>query len=268
MVEFSIITGSAGLLGHQHAVALAELGHNLILIDLNKKKLILQVKKLKKQFPKVKILPFSCDITNEKKILDIKKLITQKKFYPKILVNNAALNPKMKKIKNLEGSGSIERYDLDFLKREIDVNLISAFAMIKHFGPLMSKKKNGSIINIGSDLSVNAPDQSVYHKSEKINKVKNYKPIGYSLSKFGIVGLTKYVATYWGHKNVRCNTLVLGAVENKQPSFLKENVSKRIPLRRWAKKNEYKKALQFLASDDSSYMTGQMLIIDGGRSTW
>ena len=162
----------------------------------------------------------------------------------------------------------IEKYSLKYLKKEIDVNLIAAFAMIKHFGTIMSKKKNGSIINIGSDLSLNAPDQSVYHQSEDIKKVKNFKPIGYSLSKFGIIGLTKYIATYWGHKNVRCNALVLGAVENRQPKFLKKNVSKRIPLKRWAKKYEYKKALQFLASNDSAYMTGQMLVIDGGRSTW
>ena len=88
------------------------------------------------------------------------------------------------------------------------------------------------------------------------------------MSKFGIIGLTKYVATYWAHKRVRCNALVPGAVENNQPKFLKKNVSKKIPLGRWARKDEYKRGLVFLAKDDSSYMTGQLLIMDGGRTAW
>ena len=76
------------------------------------------------------------------------------------------------------------------------------------------------------------------------------------------------MATYWGHKNVRCNTLVPGAVLDTQPSFLIKNIKKRIPMKRLANKNEYKKAIQFLASDGSKYMTGQNLIIDGGRTIW
>ena len=178
------------------------------------------------------------------------------------------MNPKMDKFTGNSLTGTIENYPVDLLKKEIDVNLISAFLMIKHFGQIMSKNKKGSIINIGSDLSINAPDQSVYSKSDKITDVKNFKPIGYSITKFGIIGLTKYVATYWAHKNVRCNALVPGAVKHNQPKYLSKNVSKRIPLGRWAKKDEYRKGLVFLAKDDSSYMTGQLLIIDGGRTTW
>ncbi len=268
MTTYSIITGSTGLLGEQHVIALAEKKHGLILIDLNEKKLKLQVSKIKKQFKGSVVNYFVCDITNENQIINLKNILKKKRIIPDVLINNAALNPKMKKFSKTSKTGTIENYDVNFLKKEINVNLIGPFLMIKHFGPAMAQKKTSSIINIGSDLSVNAPDQSVYHKSENINKVRDFKPIGYSLSKFGIIGLTKYVATYWGHKNLRCNALVLGAVENKQPSFLKKNVSKRIPLGRWAKKNEYKKAIQFLSSNDSSYMTGQMLIMDGGRSSW
>ena len=117
-------------------------------------------------------------------------------------------------------------------------------------------------------MSINAPDQSVYSKYEKIEKVKNFKPIGYSLSKFAIIGLTKYISTYWAHKGIRCNALALGAVRKNQPAFLRKNIIKRVPLRRLAEENEYKKAICFLSSDDSSYMTGSTLIIDGGRSTW
>ena len=111
-----------------------------------------------------------------------------------------------------------------------------------------------------------APGQRVYHSSENINNVKILN-IGYSISKHAVIGITKYLATYWARYNIRCNTLVPDGF-NGQPKFLLKNVIKRIPLNRWAKVTEYKKAIQFLATDDSCYMTGQSLIIDGGRTIW
>ncbi len=268
MKEYSIITGASGLLGQQHAFALVEAGFNLILIDIDYFNLKKIQKKIQNKFKSQKVICYSIDITNEQEIIKIKNYLKNKKIQISVLVNNAAMNPKMKQVNQNTKTGELENYSIDLLRKELNVNLISAFSMIKHFGPEMAKNKKGSIINIGSDLSINAPDQSVYSKDDNIKKVKNFKPIGYSISKFGIVGLTKYVATYWAHKNVRCNALIPGAVDNNQSSYLKKNVSKRIPLGRWAKKNEYKKGLVFLAKDDSSYMTGQLLIIDGGRSTW
>ena len=268
MREFSIITGASGLLGQQHAMALAEAGFNLILVDIDSFNLKKFQKKIKTKFKSQKIIAYLIDITNEQEIIKMKNYFKKKKIQISVLVNNAAMNPKMKQVNQNTKTGELENYSIDLLRKELNVNLISAFSMIKHFGPEMAKNKKGSIINIGSDLSVNAPDQSVYSKDDIIKKVKNFKPIGYSISKFGIVGLTKYVATYWAHKNVRCNALIPGAVDNNQLNYLKKNVSKRIPLGRWAKKDEYKKGLVFLAKDDSSYMTGQLLIMDGGRSTW
>ena len=268
MKKFSIITGASGLLGEQHAYALAEAGFELILTDIDKKNLDKVKKKIKKKFISRRIISYPMDITNENEIIKMKKFIKKKKIKIFVLVNNAAMNPKMKKMDLRSVTGTIDDYSLDLLRKEIEVNLISSFSMIKHFGPEMAKNKKGSIINIGSDLSINAPDQAVYSKKDTIKEVKNFKPIGYSISKFGIIGLTKYVATYWAHKNIRCNALVPGAVKNNQPNYLIKNVSKRIPLGRWAKKDEYKKGLVFLANDDSSYMTGQLLIIDGGRTSW
>tara|TARA_X000000950_G_C13766310_1_gene599031 strand:+ start:10 stop:816 length:807 start_codon:yes stop_codon:yes gene_type:complete len=268
MKKFSIITGASGLLGEQHAFALAEAGFELILTDIDQKNLNKVQKKIKKKFSSRRIISYPMDITNEEEIIKMKKFVKENRIKIFVLVNNAASNPKMKKIDMRSITGAIENYPLELLRKEIDINLISSFSMIKHFGPEMARNKKGSIINIGSDLSINAPDQAVYSKRDTIKKVKNFKPIGYSLSKFGIIGLTKYVATYWAHKNVRCNALVPGAVKNNQPNYLIKNVSKRIPLGRWAEKDEYKKGLVFLANDDSSYMTGQLLIMDGGRSSW
>ena len=263
----ALVTGAAGLLGPYHAEALAESGFNLILIDLNIKKLNLLSKRLKKKFNKIKIINQACDIRSEKQILDLKNYLRTRDIFVNCLVNNADINPKMvnytKKI-----SSNIENYNIERLKDELSVGIIGTFNCCKNFGAEMARKNGGIIINISSDLGVTAPDQRVYHKSEDIKKVKNFKPIGYSISKHAIGGITKYLSTYWGHKNVRCNTLVLGAVLNKQPAFLIKNVKKRIPLNWWAKKTDYKKAIQFLANDGNSYMTGQTLIIDGGRTIW
>ena len=162
-------------------------------------------------------------------------------------------------------SGKVENYSTKLLVKEINVGIMGAFFCSKIFGTEMSKKKGGVIINIGSDLSINAPDQSVYHKDDNISKVKHFKPIGYSITKFGLLGMTKYLATYWARKNVRCNMLIPGGVENSQPKFLIKNVKKRIPMNRWAKPDEYRKAIQFLTSEKNSYMTGQTLTVSGGE---
>lgn len=266
-IKTALITGGAGLLGPQHAIALAKINFRIILIDLNKSKLLISQKKIQSEVPGSDIRIFVCDITNEKELIKLNNKLKKINIFVDVLINNAAMNPKMKKITS-GSSGKVENYNVSLLKKEIDVSVIGSFLCCKLFGSIMASKKGGVIINIASDLAINAPDQSVYHKSDNIKNVKHFKPIGYSISKFGLLGLTKYLATYWAKKKIRCNALVPGAVLNKQPTFLIKNVSKRIPMGRWANEKEYRKAIQFLATDASSYMTGQMLIIDGGRTTW
>jgi len=165
------------------------------------------------------------------------------------LINNASLNPQPNDIKkNNEWNDSI------------NVGLTGTNNMIEVFSKDMLKKKSGNIINIGSDLSVIAPDQSLYKSS------RNYKPASYSVVKNGIVGITKYYASLYASKNIRCNCLSPGGVYNKQdPKFVKKLIDK-IPLKRMASKKDYIGAIQFLASEASEYMTGHNLIVDGGRS--
>ncbi len=261
----ALITGAAGLLGYYHSEALAENGFDLVLIDINKTKLNNTASKLIKKYPSVEIFTKVCDIRFEKNIKVLKKTLDKKNIHINCLINNADVNPSM--MGNNKKS-KIENYSSTRLLYEINVGVIGTFNCCKIFGSEMAKNNEGTIINISSDLGISAPDQRVYHKSENINNVKNFKPIGYTISKHAISGITKYLSTYWGHKNVRCNTLALGAVFNNQPKFLFNNVKKRIPLNRWAKKTEYKKAIQFLASEENSYMTGQTLTIDGGRTIW
>lgn len=264
----AVITGAAGLLGPQHALALNEIGFNIILIDIDKKNLMLAFNKIKKKLKKnTKVFYYVCDISEEAQVKQVAKDLKKKNYLINVLVNNADMNPKMSKYKN-SYSGRVEDYSIDILTKEISVGVIGTFICSKLFGEHMKIKKKGSIINVSSDLGITAPDQRVYHKSENFKKVRNFKPIGYSISKHAIIGITKYLSTYWANNNIRTNTLVPGAVSNNQPKFLTRNVMKRIPLNRWAKSNEYKKAIQFLATDDSAYMTGQSLIMDGGRTIW
>jgi|TARA_B110000967_G_C18795217_1_gene515402 NAD(P)-dependent dehydrogenase (short-subunit alcohol dehydrogenase family) len=264
----ALITGAAGLLGFQHALALNELGFNIILIDIDKKNLLLIHNKLKKRIKKnTAVHSYLCDISSESQVKKVSLELKKKKLLIDVLINNADVNPQMDKYKGYF-TGRVEDYSIENLTKELKVGIIGTFICSKVFGEHMKIKKKGSIINISSDLGITAPDQRVYHKSENINKVKNFKPIGYSISKHAVIGITKYLATYWAHKNIRCNTLVPGAVFNNQPTFLKKNIIKRIPLNRLATKTDYKKAIQFLATDDSCYMTGQSLIMDGGRTVW
>ena len=125
--------------------------------------------------------------------------------------------------------------------------------------------KKGNIINISSDLGLIAPDQRIYNNSRKYLSTK---PVSYSVTKHAIIGLTKYLATYWADHGVRSNCLVPGGVENNQNKYFIKKVKKLIPLGRMAQKNEYKGAIKFLCSEASSYMNGANLVIDGGRTIW
>ena len=133
--------------------------------------------------------------------------------------------------------------------------------MQKFLAKIYKKFKTPAIIvNIASDLSVIAPDQRLY--------INSSKPVSYSVIKSGIVGLTKYLSTYFAKNKIRCNSLSPGGIDNNQSKIFKKKISKLIPLNRMAKKNEYKEAIKFLCSDKNNYMTGHNLIIDGGRSVW
>ena len=262
--KYCLITGAAGLLGLEHAEAILEINGNVILTDLNIVKLKSQVKRMKHKFKDADILYFKMDVS---KLRDIEKVLNKLKkikIEVDILINNAAVDAKVKKglQKNLN---SFERFSLKEWEKQIAVGLTGSMLCSKIFGSSMSKRHGGVILNIASDLSVIAPDQRLYSSSK--NK-KNYKPVTYSVIKHGLIGLTKYLSTYWPDKNIRCNSLSPGGVEFNQSKEFKNRLKKLIPLNRMAQKSEYKSAIKFLCSDASSYMTGHNLIIDGGRSIW
>ena len=132
----------------------------------------------------------------------------------------------------------------------------------------MAERGSGVIVNIASDLGVIAPDQRLYRREGIAPDLQPVKPVTYSVVKTGLIGLTRYLATYWGDRGVRCNALSPGGVENGQPEDFVARLSSLIPMGRMARADEYQGALLFLCSDASSYMNGQNLVIDGGRSCW
>ena len=163
----------------------------------------------------------------------------------------------------------MENFPLDIWNDDIAVGLTGSFLCAKHYGFAISQNPNGgSIINISSDLGLIAPDQRLYSKDGVDNGKQNVKPVTYSVVKTGLIGLTRYLATYWADKNVRCNAMCPGGVENGQPEeFLKE-VSARIPMGRMANASEYQGTLLWMLSDASSYLNGAIIPIEGGRTVW
>lgn len=262
-----IITGASGLLGKKHAEAVASYGGTPILLDLNTLELNNLTDKLNKKY-NVNAMGFKVDITDEKAIKDNVKILVDKFGKIDSLVNNAANNPKVEEINNINFS-RLENFPLDVWNQDIAVSLTGSFLCSKHYGYQISKNPNGgSIINISSDLGLIAPDQRLYAKDGIEQHKQNVKPVSYSVVKTGLIGLTRYMSTYWAEKNVRSNVMCLGGIENGQPEkFLKDVVS-RIPIGRMAKANEYQGTLIWMLSDASSYLNGAIIPVEGGRTAW
>ena len=185
-----------------------------------------------------------------------------------ILINNAAKDPKVKKVSGLTTETRFENMTSDFWKEGIDAALNGTFFCSQAISKIMLKNGKGVILNISSDLGVIAPDQRIYRKEGIPDNEQNVKPITYSAAKWAVIGMTKYLATYWAGSNIRCNALSPGGVINGQDPEFVAKLSNEIPLGRMASKNEYRSAIQFLVSEASSYLNGHNLVIDGGRSIW
>ena len=261
-----VLTGAAGLLGQNYAEAIAAHGANLVLLDINKNTLEKLSKEISQKYS-VKVMPYALDITNEDKVKECAEEVQS--VFKKIdgLINNAANNPKVEN-NDIEFS-RLENFLLDSWNKDIAVGLTGSFLCSKYFGSIISNtSKNGSIINISSDLGLIAPDQNLY-KIEGLNDENQpVKPVTYSVVKTGIIGLTRYLSTYWAKKNVRCNALCPGGVENGQNEDFLDLVSKKIPLNRLAKKDEYNSVIVWMLRDSASYLNGAVIPVDGGRTTW
>ena len=233
-----VITGGAGLLGKMHAEAVREAGGKPILTDV--------------------IDDGDChymDVTDKN---SIEEFVDKYLDRVDVLINNAALNPKMS---TKDETNKFEDFSLDKWNKSLEVNLTGAFLCSQVFiNKMIKDKTKGVVINVASDLGVIAPNQNIYNG--------DVKPVDYSVTKHAIIGLTKYLSTYFGDKNIRVNAISPGGVYTNQSDDFVERLSKLIPMGRMANKDEYKGAIVFLCSEASSYMNGHNLILDGGRTVW
>ncbi len=263
--KVAIITGGAGLLGMQHAFALLECGARVIIADINSEVIEKAQNKLTKKYSEM-IGSFVMDVTDVASIKKTKDEICKKYGSIDILINNAAIDPKVDNAHQIKESSRFENFSINQWNFELNVGLMGAFLCSQVFGGYMANNGGGVILNIASDLSVIAPDQRLYRKKDLSEEMQPVKPVTYSVIKAGLVGLTRYLAAYWADKKIRVNALSPGGVYNNQPDDFVSRLSDLIPMNRMAEVDEYRGAVQFLCSDLSSYMTGQNILIDGGRS--
>ncbi len=256
--KVAIVTGAAGQLGGEYVRTLIGAGSSVAAFDvwLDKPKSKL------KNIASDKLICLKADITDKSSIQQGLEAVLNQCGNPDILINNAAIDAPPNATE--QDTGPFERYPESSWQAMMEVNLKGMFLCCQAIGGHMAKAGGGSIINISSIYGLLSPDQRIY----EYKKNPFYKPIAYSVSKSGVLNLTRYLAAYWAKQNVRVNTLTLGGVFNDQDETFLKNYSSKVPLGRMAKEEEYNGAILFLASDASSYMTGSNLIIDGGYSCW
>ena len=206
---------------------------------------------------------YYCDVTDESQIMSVRDSLIKRFSKIDILINNAAIDPKVAKEKSGGNLSRLENFSIDQWNLELSVGLTSAMLCSKIFGYEMAKRGEGVILNNSSDLGIIGPNQRIYKKEDLSENEQPVKSVTYSVIKHGLIGLTKYLATYWPGK-VRCNALCPGGIYNGQPDDFIQKLTGLIPMARMANKDEYKAAVIFLVSDASAYMTGTNLVVDGG----
>jgi NAD(P)-dependent dehydrogenase (short-subunit alcohol dehydrogenase family) len=262
----AVITGGAGLLGEQHAIAIAAAGGVPVLVDIHEQRAREKAEALAKAYS---VPAFGCavDITKQQEIESLRDEILSRYGRLDIVINNAANNPKMEASGEIDFS-RLENFPLSQWEADLAVGLTGAFLCSKVLGSHMAANGGGVIVNVASDLALIAPDQRIYRQAGLPEHLQPVKPVTYSVVKSALVGLTRYLATYWAAHKVRVNAISPGGVANGQPEDFVQRLTDLIPLGRMAASNEYQGAILFLCSDASSYMTGSNLVIDGGRSCW
>ena len=259
----AVVTGGAGILGGATTAALADHGARVAVVDLDETQASAVADELAKQYG-VAAIGVGCDVTDADSIAGMAAQVESELGPIDILHNNAAT-----KGSDLEKMfASVEDYDLSTWRDIMAVNLDGLFLVSQHIGSGMARRGHGSIVHTASIYGATmGPDQRIYEGSEYLGRPINTPPV-YSASKGGVVGLTLYLATYWASSGVRVNALTPGGIASGQNDEFSRRYSARVPLGRMAAAEEVAAGFLFLASDASSYITGQNLHVDGGLSAW
>src|SRR3954467_3488486 len=265
----ALVTGAGGLLGKQHVAALSEAGARVVVTDVGLVQAEAAVTALKQIAASADLIALAIDVTSLDSVRAANEQLAGRGITVDILVNNAAIDPKVTSSPGVMHSSRFEAFPVPQWQTEIAVGLTGAMLCAQVFGGAMARRGRGVVLNIASDLGVIAPDQRLYRQPNITrDEEQPVKPVTYSVIKHGLIGLTKYLATYWADHGVRVNAISPGGVFNDQDPAFVERLTRLIPMGRMARVDEYCAAVQFLCSDASSYMTGQNMVMDGGRSVW
>jgi NAD(P)-dependent dehydrogenase (short-subunit alcohol dehydrogenase family) len=262
----AIITGGAGFLGPKHAEVIASYGGMPVIVDLTRQEPEDKAKTLSETIGKT-VVGYAADVTQSGQVQGLLDWVLQKYGHIDILINNAANNPKVEAA-GLAGWARFENFPVSLWEDDLNVVLKGSFLCCQIIGSEMARRKSGVILNVASDLAVIAPDQRLYRQEDLADDQQPVKPVTYSVAKTGLIGLTRYLATYWAASGVRVNAISPGGVCNKQPEEFVRRLTQLIPMGRMADLDEWQGSVLFLVSDASSYITGINLVIDGGRSVW
>jgi NAD(P)-dependent dehydrogenase (short-subunit alcohol dehydrogenase family) len=259
----AVVTGGAGILGRHFCSGLAESGAAVAVVDIMEDKALETAQMLTREY-KIKAIGVPCDVSKPNSVQAAVHRIVSELGEIHVLHNNAA-----GKSDNMDAFfAPFEKYSLEQWNKIMETNLDGMFLFAQEVGrQMISQGKGGSIIQTASIYGILAPDHRIYKDSSYMGHEIN-TPAVYSASKSAVIGLTKYLAAYWAVHGIRVNTLTPGGIESGQNETFKRRYSERVPMNRMAKAHEMVGALLFLASDASSYVTGQNIIADGGLSAW
>ena len=261
-----VITGGAGLLGQQHAEAVAGAGGIPVLADTRTELFDADPVAFAERFSSQASL-VRVDITDPRSVESLLASVLGRYGRVDALINNAANNPKVEVGSDVEFS-RLESFPLEQWQADLAVGLTGSFLCSRVIGGEMARRGRGVIVNVASDLALIGPDQRLYRTEGLPEELQPVKPVTYSVVKSGLIGLTRYLATYWATSGVRVNAISPGGVYTDQADDFVQRLSSLIPLGRMARMDEYAGAILFLCSDASSYMTGANLVVDGGRTAW
>jgi NAD(P)-dependent dehydrogenase (short-subunit alcohol dehydrogenase family) len=261
--KVAVVTGGAGILGQQFCAGLAESGATVVVVDLEADKAQELAQALSGRY-KITAIGIGCDVSIPKSVQEMVESVVSEYGEINILHNNAA-----GKSDDLDAFfAPFEEYSLDQWRKIMAVNIDGMFLVAQAVGKQMvAQAKGGSIIQTASIYGLMAPDHRIYEGSFYLDRKIN-TPAVYTASKAAVIGLTKHLATYWADKGIRVNTLTPGGAESGQNEEFNRRYSARIPMNRMAAAQEMVGALLYLASDASSYVTGQNIIVDGGLNAW
>lgn len=263
-----VITGGAGLIGRRHTEAVLEGEGIPVLLDIFPEPLARVKEEFLSRYPGANIETYVADITDRSCLEGIRDELLAKYGHIDGLINNAANNPKVEGGSKNLGAMRFHNLPLSIWEDDMRVGLTGAFLCCQVFGYEMEKQKSGVIINISSDYGVISPNQNIYKKEGVPEEEQTVKPVSYSVVKHGIMGLTKYLATYWAKSGIRVNTLCPASLSNGQNEEFVRKISELIPMGRMSRPGEYPATVLYMLSEASSYMTGATVILDGGRTIW